>query len=149
MPRPVDSTISQRDSSQSIAILVRSRGHLRYIIPALQSANLNWEAHDITPLGTRMPVLDMMSLTRALVSPADRIGWLALLRSPFCGLGLEDLLTISNSTLASPFTGDAILAQLQAILSSNSVGKLSDYGRRALIRIIPSTSGRLGHERSN
>lgn len=134
-------TISQRDSSQSIAILVRSRGHLRYIIPALQSANLNWEAHDITPLGTRMPVLDMMSLTRALVSPADRIGWLALLRSPFCGLGLEDLLTISNSTLASPFTGDAILAQLQAILSSNSVGKLSDYGRRALIRIIPVLVG--------
>ena len=128
--------ISKVDSRQSIAILVRSRSHLRYIIPALQSANLNWEAHDITPLGTRMPVLDMMSLTRALVSPADRIAWLALLRSPFCGLGLEDLLTISNSTMARPYTGDAILAQLKTILSSPSAEKLSDYGQRALKRII-------------
>ena len=128
--------ISQVDSRQSIAILVRSRSHLRCIIPALQSANLNWEAHDITPLGTRMPVMDMMSLTRALVSPADRIAWLALLRSPFCGLGLEDLLTISNSTMASPYTGDAILAQLQTILSSPSAEKLSDYGQQALNRII-------------
>ena len=130
--------ISRADNSQSIAILVRSRGHLRHIIPALQAANLDWEAHDITPLGTRMPVLDMMSLTRALVSPADRVAWLSLLRTPFCGLGLEDLLTLSNSSMVNPYTGDAILEQLRNLLESTSSQRLSHYGLQTLTRIIPT-----------
>ena len=139
--------INQDDPAQSIAILVRSRGHLKHIIPALQTARLNWEAHDITPLGTRMPVLDMMSLTRALVSPADRIAWLALLRTPFCGLGLEDLLTISNSTMITPYNGDAILGQLQNLMASSSAAKLTDYGRVALERIIPILLNAWGERR--
>ena len=137
--------ISLSDNRQSIAILVRSRNHLRHIIPALQIANLDWEAHDITPLGTRMPVLDMMSLTRALVCPADRVSWLALLRTPFCGLGLGDLLTLSNSSMVNRYSGDAILEQLRALLNSSSADRLSQYGLHALTRIIPLLLGAWEH----
>jgi ATP-dependent helicase/nuclease subunit A len=90
-------SLKREHPQQSVAILVRNRGHLRHIIPALKRAQLHWDAVDIDPLADLMPVIDMMSLTRALLSPADRVAWLAILRAPFCGLGLADLLALSNA----------------------------------------------------
>ena len=81
---------------QTTAILVRNRGHLKHIVPALIDANLSWEAIDIDPLADRMPVIDLMSITRAILSPADRIAWLSVLRAPFCGLTLKDLVHLTN-----------------------------------------------------
>ncbi len=90
-------TLKKEHPEQSIAILVRNRSHLRRIVPALKEAQLHWDAVDIDPLADLMPVIDMMSLTRALLSPADRVAWLAILRAPFCGLGLADLLALCNA----------------------------------------------------
>ena len=56
---------------------------------ALKSAQLHWDAVDIDPLANLMPVIDMMSLTRSLLSPADRVAWLAILRAPFSGLDCQ------------------------------------------------------------
>ena len=64
--------ISQNNPTESTAILVRNRGHLKYIVPALIDAKLSWEAIDIDPLAERMPVIDLMSITRALYL-TDRI----------------------------------------------------------------------------
>ena len=89
----------QQDPEGSIAILVRNRTHLPDILKALQQAGHRWQAADIDTLGKRMPVIDLMSLTRALLSPADRIAWLSLLRSPWCGLDLHDLFKVTNTTL--------------------------------------------------
>ena len=132
---------------ESIAILVRGRGHLKSIVPALREAKLKWQAIDITPLASRMPVIDMLSITRALLSPADKIPWLALLRAPFCGLDTADLLTISNSTFdsannsAGTKRGDAILAQLERLSNSENCHQaykqLSDHGQSALQRVVP------------
>ena len=121
----------------SIAILVRNRGHLKHIIPALHKAGLQWEAHAITPLAARMPVMDMLSLTKALMSPADRVSWLSVLRSPYCGLSLEDLLLISNSTLLNPSQGDAVFQQLICIFDTSIFAQLSEHGRATLSRVVP------------
>ena len=129
--------INNKYSDQSIAILVRGRSHLRAIIPALRRMGLNWQAHDIMPLASRMPVVDLMSMTRALLSPADRIGWLSLLRAPFCGLGMSDLLLLTNSTQRNAYRGDPIIEQLGTILSSNSFYEFSSYGQTSLQRIVP------------
>ncbi|HAZ78680.1 MAG TPA: DNA helicase UvrD [Porticoccaceae bacterium] len=124
-------------NNASIAILVRSRNHLIHIVPALQKAGLQWEAHGITPLATRMPVLDMMSLTKAILSPADRIAWLSILRAPFCGFSLSDLLLVVNSSNTHPDTGDAIFSQMQRVLESSANSQLSNYARSSLARVTP------------
>ncbi|MDA8782293.1 UvrD-helicase domain-containing protein [Porticoccaceae bacterium] len=128
------SQIQQRDPSDSVAILVRGRGHLRSIIPALREANLQWQAIDINPLANRMPVVDMLSLTRALISPADRIAWLAVLRAPFCGLGLDDLLRLTNSADRSGKKPLSLLAQLQQLDDRHYFSKT---GQQTLDRITP------------
>ena len=97
---------------QTTAILVRNRGHLRYIVPELINANLSWEALDIDPLADRMPVMDLMSLTRALLSPADRIAWLSVLRAPYCGLSLKDLVQLTNGHQTSGGQPQCILNSL-------------------------------------
>jgi ATP-dependent exoDNAse (exonuclease V) beta subunit len=86
-----------REPASSIAILVRGRAHLRQIIPALREHRLPWKATDIDPLATCMHIVDLMSLTRAMINPADRIPWLSILRAPWCGLGLDDLLHVATA----------------------------------------------------
>lgn len=75
----------------TVAILVRNRHHLRAIVPRLKLAGLRFRAVEIESLSRRPVVRDLLSLTRALIHPADRVAWLALLRAPWCGLTLADL----------------------------------------------------------
>lgn len=80
-----------RDPNASLAVLVSARTHLDEIVPALRHAGIRFEARDIDALSTRPVVQDLLSLTRALLDPADRLSWLAILRAPWCGLTLTDL----------------------------------------------------------
>ncbi|HMA89071.1 MAG TPA: UvrD-helicase domain-containing protein, partial [Burkholderiales bacterium] len=73
------------------AILVRNRNHLDAIVPALKEAGLRFRAVEIEQLGERQVVQDLYALTRALTHLADRVAWLAILRAPWCGLGLDEL----------------------------------------------------------
>jgi len=83
-----------KEADRSVAILVRSRSHLAQIIPALRAANIAFQAVEIEQLADQPMVHDLMALTRALLHPADRIAWLAVLRAPWCGLALRDLHTL-------------------------------------------------------
>ncbi len=85
------------DPKGTIAILVRSRTHLQSIIPTLKEAGLPYRAIDIDPLTKRSFIQDLMGLTRALLHRADRIAWLTILRAPWCGLSLSDLLNLSGN----------------------------------------------------
>ena len=86
----------QKNPDGDIAILVRSRNHLEFIVPALKNANLSYQAINIDPLTTRPVIQDLMALTKALSHPSDRISWLAILRAPWCALTLSDLLIIAG-----------------------------------------------------
>ncbi|TNF04355.1 MAG: DNA helicase UvrD, partial [Gammaproteobacteria bacterium] len=120
----------------SIAILVRNRTHLPEILSALRRSGHSWQASDIDPLATCMPVIDLMSLTRALLSPADRIAWLSILRAPWCGLDHHDLLyfvTITGENEEQ--TGfPLLLSQLQ---SADALTQLSPAGKAILKRVAP------------
>ncbi len=83
---------------ESCAILVRARSHLPAILAALHRAGLRYQAHGVLKLTERPVVLDLVALTRALLSPLDRTAWLALLRAPFCGLDAADLYRLVDGT---------------------------------------------------
>ena len=84
------------DPGSSIAVLVRSRSHLDYLIPKLREANIQWQATDIDRLRSLPIIEDLMSLCRAILNPADRLAWLSILRAPWCGLTVADLHAISH-----------------------------------------------------
>jgi ATP-dependent exoDNAse (exonuclease V) beta subunit len=82
---------SGRTPPLRIAVLARSRAELEPVIQAMDRAGLSYRAVKIDPLNERREILDLLALTRALYHPADRTAWLALLRTPWCGLTLQDI----------------------------------------------------------
>ena len=92
------SQIMTNNPSEIIAILVRSRTHLHMILPALQRAQLAYQAMEIEPLIDRPIIQDLCSLTKALLHLGDHVAWFSILRAPWCGLILADLHTLSRYT---------------------------------------------------
>ncbi|MES0372311.1 MAG: UvrD-helicase domain-containing protein, partial [Mariprofundaceae bacterium] len=74
-----------------VGILSRTRKHLHAVMPALSEAKIPFRAIKILPLNTRPEIRTLRALVRALLHPADRESWLALLRSSCCGLTTKDL----------------------------------------------------------
>jgi ATP-dependent exoDNAse (exonuclease V) beta subunit len=93
----VRAALEETDSGQ-IAVLARARSHLRDVAIELSAANIRFQAVEIDPLALRPAIQDLHALTRALLHPADRLAWLVVLRAPWLGLDLRDLLHISEST---------------------------------------------------
>jgi len=90
-----------RTAPWRVAVLVRNRNHLADIVSELKGgdgrAAIPYRAVDIEELGERQEVLDLLALTRALRHPADRVAWLAVLRAPWCGMGLADLHVLTGA----------------------------------------------------
>lgn len=87
----------RRHPDWRIAVLVRARTHARGIAASLRALNIPFRAVDIEPLQDRAAVRDIMMLTRALLHRGDRIAWFAVLRAPWAGLTLADLLRIAHA----------------------------------------------------
>lgn len=133
----VCSLVKQSQAEQpdgTVAILVRNRGHLRDIIPALQASGLRWQATDIDPLASRMAIIDLLSLTRALLDPSDRIAWLSLLRSPWCGLDLSDLHLLAGRKPDADRAEFPFLLQRILDHGASSDKQLSENGQKCLER---------------
>ncbi len=103
------------DGVERIGILARSRKHLYAIMPALSAAGIAFRAINILPLNSRPEVRLLRALCRALLHPADRESWAALLRAPCCGLEAYDLhllLEGNDSPVWSVIEDDVLFKQL-------------------------------------
>jgi ATP-dependent exoDNAse (exonuclease V) beta subunit len=131
--------LREQHSHDSIALLARGRNHLQHIFPAMSRLGLNWQATEIDSLAQRMAIIDLTSLTRALLNPADRIAWLAILRAPWCGLDLKDLHAIANANLGeqNPRERERDFPLIwQQILGFKNINALTAQGKKILERFI-------------
>ena len=138
-----------------IAVLVRNRSHLFNIVPALKTAGLTFQAVEIETLQERPVIQDLLALTRALNHFADRIAWLAILRAPWCGLELADLLVLAGNakekTIWECMHDETRLLKLgtrgqQALLKVRAVLEIyfAEQYRRSLRRAVESVWMSLG-----
>ncbi|MBI1195112.1 MAG: AAA family ATPase, partial [Gammaproteobacteria bacterium] len=129
----------------TIAILVRSRGHLVEILTCLRHADLRYRAQEIESLARRPVVGDLLALTRALHHFGDRIAWLSILRAPFCGLTLADLHALA--------AGDPERPVMELLHDDAILSRLSLDGRDRIARVLPwieaaaTETGRVGLRR--
>ncbi len=121
----------------SVAVLVRSRTHLREIIPALNHAGVEYVGVEIDSLVRQPVVQDLLSLTQALLNPADRMAWLAILKAPWCGLSLRDLFS-----LVADDAGRCVWDQLQ---SQSVLATLGAEGRQRAERTASVIGQSLAH----
>lgn len=121
-------TLKQQFPQETVAILVRSRADLVELMPILKKAQITYQAIDIEPLSKRQVILDLTSLTCALLHPADRISWLSVLRAPWCGLSLENLLIIAE---------DPFITIWEQLNHSKIQQHLNSAGKKNLQRILP------------
>ncbi len=122
----VASMIKGIGGDESAAILCRSRGHLVEIIKALKAEGLKYRAQEMDALSDKPAARDLLALLRAISHPCDRVAWLAVLRAPWCGLGLNDLYALCAPDRTSP---------LPEILDDES--RLSRLGDGARERLLP------------
>ena len=115
----------------SIAILVRARTHLAALLPVLRRESIAFAAVELDLLSQRQAVLDLAALTHALLQPADRAAWLAVLRAPWCGLTLADLLALGE--VVGPYRDGAVP---NAFDDLDAIAGLSGDGRQRLERAL-------------
>jgi len=130
-----------------IAVLVRNRIHLARIVTELKrdkgAGPIPFRAVNIEPLGERPEILDLFALTRALLHPADRIAWLAILRGPWCGLELRELhaLTGADDPMFAEYTLEDLLARRGHELKAESCNRLEKLW--TTLRAAAAQNGRL------
>lgn len=121
------------NSSDTIAVLGRSRSHLQPIISGLKALGIPYSAQDLDSLADSPLIADLLTLCRALASDADRLAWMALLRAPWCGLQLADLLLIARYGDTPCYT-----PLWSALCSPTLQDSLSLDGRERLHHILPA-----------
>ncbi len=122
----------QEAPGEDCAILARTRRQLQPVLARLRAAGVPVAAQDVDPLASRPVIADLLVLCEALGDRYDRLAWFSLLRAPWCGLRLADLLAVHAAVgqgtvpgwLAGPRASDALsadgarrLAALAAVLA--------------------------------
>ncbi len=118
-----------KEAKGKTAILVRNRAHLDEIVPALKDAGVRFKAVEIERLGEKQGVQDLYALTRALSHLGDRVAQLAVLRAPWCGLSLKDLLLLTSGPGANADRGQMSLFSTE----SNSTAPAPEVRKDNLI----------------
>ena len=113
----------------TIAVLVRSRSHLKAVVPALHRCKISFQAVEIDPLSSRPVIQDLCSLAKALRHPGHDLAWLAVLRAPWSGLELADLAKIRDKDRKTSIPG--------RIMDEKVLAALSSHGKKVLGRIGP------------
>lgn len=120
-----------------IAVLARARKHLAPIIEQLKQAGISFVAHEVEHLAQRFHVVDLLSLLRATQNLWDTTAWYAILRAPWLGLNLADLLILAQHST------HGIL--WETLLQFQELPALSVHARARLSQFVPIMNYWLKH----
>ena len=126
--------INRSDPNKSIAVLVRSRSHLIFLLSMLQQENIAFNAVELESLTTKYLIQDLWSLTKALLHPGDRLAWFSVLRAPWCAVSINDLLIIAKNSQEQTIW--------EALLNHQELN-LSQHAQQVLPRIITAIEAAL------
>jgi ATP-dependent helicase/nuclease subunit A len=135
--RRIIDVIGLSEPAESIAILVRSRNHAGVMLAEFDKLKVSqpryrYQAIKLTRLAETILIQDLVSLTLALIQPADRLAWLATLRSPYIGLNLADM-----DELVAGNSDTIILDAITTAGSNKDQVSLSEDGQERLFRTAP------------
>ncbi len=122
--RDIRSFLARAPQGAKALILLRQRSGFAQIRPLLEQAGIEYYGSDLESLKDRQAVQDVLSLTRALSDLGDRASWLAILRAPWCGIELADMLTIAE--------GDCIWESMN---DGQRFAELSEPGQMRVARV--------------
>ncbi|MBL8239070.1 MAG: UvrD-helicase domain-containing protein [Bryobacterales bacterium] len=126
-----------------VAILVRRRADAHAIVAELKRRHILFQAVEMDPLAERSIIQDLRALTRALLHPADRVAWLSVLRAPWCGLELVDLIAIAASASIPGVLPSQPSPRVQRV-APILIAALENRRRRPLRRHVEETWRALG-----
>ena len=86
-----------KPSFQDIAILIPARSHLLTLERSLMNKGIPYVVSGGVGFYDRQEVIDFLTLLRWLNRPFEELYLLAVLRSPVCGLTMDDFLTLKSA----------------------------------------------------
>ena len=92
----VSKILKSSDIKGDIAILAKTRKHLNEIALELEKENISYQGVELSPLTSQPLIQDLLSLNQSLTDHGNKLSWLSVLRSPFVGLSINDIHTISQ-----------------------------------------------------
>ncbi len=109
-------TLSQK---QLLLFLTRSRGHLDELITLINKheKTLPIDAVEMSKIISNQTFQDIYSLTKALYDFNNRSEWIAALKSPWCGLTINDLVLLFENNHKSSVWKSSITTMLLANLT--------------------------------
>ena len=109
----------------TVAVLVRGRASLPPLLAALRQSGIEYRGVELESLPDRPAIRDLVALVKAMLHPGDRTSWLAVLRAPWCGLALADLLAIAGDDGRAPLWSRIEDPTLPARLSRDGAIRLA------------------------
>lgn len=129
---------SQHKELKTLAILARKRSHLVEIINELNNKSIPFQALELETLANKIIVSDITNLALALTDVYDQLSWVACMRSPWYGLGINDIKIIACFATVNkrniPYAIRSLTNETQtAVLLEN----ISQQGRKRIAAIQP------------
>ena len=113
--------LREKTPEASIAVLVRTRSHAERIAQMLSTQHVPFNGDVVQRLSGNPAVRDLLALASWLINPADNVAALALLRAPWCGLGLNAINQLLAPYPARPFDLLAVLFDASSELTGDDV----------------------------